>query len=34
MSVELCVGDYATLDGLMNEVLKHQQHVVKKPLYG
>jgi hypothetical protein len=20
MSVELCVGDYATLDGLMNEV--------------
>jgi hypothetical protein len=36
MLVELCVGNYATFDGLVNEansIFKHQQHIVKKPLY-
>jgi hypothetical protein len=37
MLVELCVSNYATFDGLVNgtnDILKHQQHIVKKPLYG
>jgi hypothetical protein len=37
MLVELCASNYATFDGLVNELmtfLKHQQHIVKKPLYG
>ncbi len=37
MLVELCDGNYVTSYGLMNgadNILKHQQHVVKKPLYG
>jgi hypothetical protein len=37
MLVELCVDNYATSNGLVNgtdDFLKHQQHIVKKPLYG
>jgi hypothetical protein len=37
MLVELCVGNYVTFDGFVNGadgIFKHQQHIVKKPLYG
>jgi len=37
MSIELCANNYATSNGFVNGVdgiLKHQQHIVKKPLYG
>ncbi len=37
MLVELCVSNYATFGGLVNGIdgiLKHQQDIVKKPLYG
>jgi hypothetical protein len=37
MLVELCVGNYATYDGRANgidNIFKHQQHIVTKPSYG
>ncbi len=37
MLVELCADNYATFDGLVNGIngiLKNQQHIMKKPLYG
>jgi hypothetical protein len=37
MLVELCVSYYATFNGIVNganDILKHQQHIVKILLYG
>jgi hypothetical protein len=36
MLVELCVGNYATFDGFVNEangIFKHKLHILKKSLY-
>jgi len=33
MLIELCVGNYATFDGFVNEandILKHKLHILKK----
>jgi hypothetical protein len=37
MLVKLCVSNYVTFDGFVNGtdgILKHQQHIAKKSLYG
>jgi len=37
MLVKLCVSNYVTFDGFVNGIdgiLKHQQHIMKKSLYG